>query len=134
MRPGGRLILHTSPNTTFERVVYPNYSRRINQAALAVSKLLRINDGLFNDTMLPTSREFPHDTFERTMHINEQSLDGLRAEVERHGFRVTIGILGAAGEGRLLLVAPAESRTQGARLRALPAAAELLSAPQSLLL
>ena len=88
LRPGGRLILHTSPNTTFERVVYPNYSRRVNQAALAVSRLMRINDGLFNATMLPTSPEFPHDTFERTMHINEQSLAGLRREVERHGFRV----------------------------------------------
>jgi 2-polyprenyl-3-methyl-5-hydroxy-6-metoxy-1,4-benzoquinol methylase len=88
MRPGGRLIMHTSPNTTFERVVYPNYSRRVNQVALTVSKLLRINDRLFNETMLPTSPEFPHDTFERTMHINEQSRDGLRAEVERHGFRV----------------------------------------------
>ena len=88
MRHGGRLVLHTSPNTLFERTVYPNYSRRINQIALAASKLLRLNDGLFNETMLPTGPEFPHDTFERTMHINEQSLAGLTAEVERHGFRV----------------------------------------------
>jgi 2-polyprenyl-3-methyl-5-hydroxy-6-metoxy-1,4-benzoquinol methylase len=87
-RPGAWLVLHTSPNTVFERTVYPNYSRRINQAALALSRLLRIRDGLFNATMLPTAREFPHDTFERAMHINEQSLAGLRAEVERHGFRV----------------------------------------------
>jgi 2-polyprenyl-3-methyl-5-hydroxy-6-metoxy-1,4-benzoquinol methylase len=88
VRPGGRIVLHTSPNTLFERTVYPNYSRRVNQIALAASKLLRINDGLFNKTMLPTGPEFPHDAFERTMHINEQSLAGLRAEVERHGFRV----------------------------------------------
>ena len=88
IRPGGRIVLHTSPNTLFERTVYPNYSRRINQIALAAGKLLRINDGLFNETMLPTGPEFPHDTFERTMHINEQSLAGLRAEVEQHGFRV----------------------------------------------
>ncbi len=88
MRPGGRLIVHTSPNTVFERVVYPNYSRRINQAALAMSKLLRVRDGLFNETMLPTGPDFPHDTFERTMHINEQSLAGLRRDIERHGFRV----------------------------------------------
>ena len=87
-RPGGHIVLHTSPNTLFERTVYPNYSRRINQIALAAGKLLRINDGLFNETMLPTDPEFPHDTFERTMHINEQSLAGLCAEVEQHGFRV----------------------------------------------
>jgi SAM-dependent methyltransferase len=88
IRAGGRLVLHTSPNTVFERVVYPNYSRRINQVALAMSRLLRVRDGLFNETMLPTGPEFPHDTFERTMHINEQSLAGLRRDLERHGFRV----------------------------------------------
>lgn len=88
IRPGGRLVMHTSPNKTFERVVYPNYSRRINQAARALSRLLRLRDGLFNDTMLPVDREFPHDAYERAMHINEQSLGGLRAETERHGFRV----------------------------------------------
>ena len=38
--------------------------------------------------MLPTGREFPHDTFEREMHINEQSAPRLQAEVERHGFAV----------------------------------------------
>jgi SAM-dependent methyltransferase len=89
MRAGGRLVLHTSPNTLFERTVYPLYSRRINQIALAMSRLLRYSDGLFNETMLPSGREFPHDAFERAMHINEQSLSGLRREVERHGFRVT---------------------------------------------
>jgi SAM-dependent methyltransferase len=88
IRPGGRLVLHTSPNTVFECTVYPHYSRRINQLALAASRLLRYSDGLFNETMLPTGREFPHDTFERTMHINEQSLAGLKREVENHGFRV----------------------------------------------
>lgn len=88
IRPGGRLVLHTSPNKTFEAVVYPHYSRRVNQAALALSRLFRFSDGLFNETMLPVGPEFPHDTFEREMHINEQSAPKLRAEVERHGFVV----------------------------------------------
>jgi 2-polyprenyl-3-methyl-5-hydroxy-6-metoxy-1,4-benzoquinol methylase len=88
IRPGGLLVLHTSPNKVFEEVVYPHYSRRINQAALALSRLFRFSDGLFNETMLPTAREFPHDTFEREMHINEQSAPRMRAEVERHGFGV----------------------------------------------
>ncbi len=88
IRRGGRLVLHTSPNTLFERTIYPHYSRRINQIALAASRLLHFNDGLFNETMLPIGPEFPHDAFERTMHINEQSLARLRREVERHGFRV----------------------------------------------
>ena len=88
IRPGGLLVMHTSPNKVFEEIVYPNYSRRINQMALKASRALKLNDGLFNETMLPTQREFPHDTFEREMHINEQSAPRLRAEVERHGFRV----------------------------------------------
>ncbi|MBI5283655.1 MAG: class I SAM-dependent methyltransferase [Chloroflexi bacterium] len=88
IRPGGLLVMHTSPNKVFEDAVYPNYSRRINQAALGLSRILKLRDGLFNDTMLPTGREFPHDTFEREMHINEQSAPKLRAAVETHGFRV----------------------------------------------
>ncbi len=88
IRPGGLLVMHTSPNKVFEEKVYPNYSRRINQVALWLSRRLKFSDGLFNETMLPTSREFPHDTFEREMHINEQSAPRLRAEVERHGFAV----------------------------------------------
>jgi SAM-dependent methyltransferase len=88
IRPGGLLVMHTSPNKVFEEKVYPNYSRRINQAALWLSRWLKLSDGLFNETMLPTSREFPHDTFEREMHINEQSAPRLRADVERHGFAV----------------------------------------------
>ena len=88
IRPGGRLVLHTSPNKVFETKVYPHWSRRVNQAALLISRLAGYSDGLFNETMLPTSPEFPHDTWERQMHINEQSLGGLRSSVQRHGFTV----------------------------------------------
>ena len=88
IRPGGLLVMHTSPNKVFESVVYPHYSRRINQAALKVSGWLRMRDGLFNETMLPTGREFPHDEYEREMHINEHTAPKLRAEVEKHGFAV----------------------------------------------
>jgi SAM-dependent methyltransferase len=88
IRPGGLLVMHTSPNKVFEASVYPNFSRRVNQAALGLGRLLHVEDGLINKTMLPTEREFPHDTFEREMHVNEQTAPKLRAEVERHGFRV----------------------------------------------
>jgi ubiquinone/menaquinone biosynthesis C-methylase UbiE len=88
LRTGGLLVMHTSPNKTFEQKVYPNYSRRVNQAALGLSRVLHFGDGLFNETMLPTGPEFPHDRFEREMHINEQSATSLAANVERHGFRV----------------------------------------------
>jgi ubiquinone/menaquinone biosynthesis C-methylase UbiE len=88
IKPGGLLVMHTSPNKIFEEKVYPHYSRRVNQAALGLSRLFRFSDGLFNETMLPTAREFPHDTFEREMHINEQSAPALRRDVEGHGFVV----------------------------------------------
>lgn len=88
IRPGGLLVMHTSPNKIFEGVVYPHYSRRINQAALKVSGLLGMRDGLFNETMLPTGREFPHDEYEREMHINEHTAPKLQTDVEKHGFDV----------------------------------------------
>ena len=88
MKPGGLLVMHTSPNKIFEGTVYPHYSRRINQAALKISGWFKMRDGLFNETMLPTGREFPHDEYERQMHINEHTAPKLRAEVERHGFGV----------------------------------------------
>jgi 2-polyprenyl-3-methyl-5-hydroxy-6-metoxy-1,4-benzoquinol methylase len=88
IRPGGMLVMHTSPNKVFEARVYPLWSRRVNQAALHISKTVGFHDDLFNETMLPTGPEFPHDTFEREMHINEQSMSGLRHEVQQHGFRV----------------------------------------------
>jgi ubiquinone/menaquinone biosynthesis C-methylase UbiE len=88
IKPGGLLVVHTSPNKTFEAVVYPHYSRRINQAALRVSGWLGVRDGLFNEKMLPTGREFPHDEYERQMHINEHTAPQLRADVERHGFAI----------------------------------------------
>lgn len=88
IKPGGLLVMHTSPNKIFEGIVYPHYSRRINQAALKLSGLFGMRDGLFNETMLPTAREFPHDEYEREMHINEHTAPKLRADVEKHGFAV----------------------------------------------
>ncbi len=88
IKPGGLLVMHTSPNKIFEGVVYPYYSRRINQAALKVSGWLGMRDGLFNETMLPTGREFPHDEYEREMHINEHTAPKLKSDVETHGFAV----------------------------------------------
>ena len=38
IRPGGVLVMHTSPNKIFEEKVYPHWSRRVNQAALGLSR------------------------------------------------------------------------------------------------
>lgn len=88
LRPGGLLVMHTSPNKVLEEVVYRRYSRRVNQIALRVSRAVGFRDALFNEIMLTDDPQFPHDAFEREMHINEQSAPKLRAETERHGFRV----------------------------------------------
>jgi cyclopropane fatty-acyl-phospholipid synthase-like methyltransferase len=88
VRPGGRVIMHTSPNKVFEDQVYPNWSRHVNEAALWLSELAGHKDLLFNKLMLPTKREFPKDSYERAMHINGQTLHGLRRQVEAHGFKV----------------------------------------------
>lgn len=88
IRPGGLLVMHTSPNKVLEDVVYKRYSRHVNRIALSAARKLRLQDALFNDVMLSDDPEFPHDRFEREMHINEQTAPTLRAETERHGFRV----------------------------------------------
>ncbi|MEX2246699.1 MAG: class I SAM-dependent methyltransferase [Dehalococcoidia bacterium] len=88
LAPGGRLIVHTSPNTFFERIIYPAYSSRVNEVALKLSKMVGYRDSLFNEKMLPAGRAFPRTPFECDMHVNEQSAPSLRRLLERHGFRV----------------------------------------------
>ena len=89
MRPGGLLVLHTSPNKVFEEKVYPNWSRHVNRVALDLSKRFNFEDKfLFNEFMLPDKREFPRNRWERAMHINEQTMGGLRRQLRQHGFRI----------------------------------------------
>ena len=134
MKPGGMLIMHTSPNKIFEAVVYPNWSRRINQAALAISRRLKINDGLFNETMLPTDREFPHDAFERDAHQRAVSPAFTRRRRAPRVCRPQHAVLGATVEGWVLRVAAPQRGTGRARLPALRSAAEQLSAAEPPLL
>ena len=88
LRPGGRLVLHTSPNKVFERFIYPTLSRHVNGWFLAAAQYFERRDLLFNEMMLPTRREFPHGEYERAMHINEQSASTLRTTLRARGFGV----------------------------------------------
>ena len=88
LRGSGRLIIHTSPNAPFEQVIYPRYARHVHRAVLAVSSALGLHDGVLNATMLPTAAEFPHADFDRRLHVNAHSAQGLAALVGRHRFRV----------------------------------------------
>ncbi len=88
LRPGGRVIVHTSPNRVFEEVVYRHYVRNVHRALLAICARLRIHNRLINKMMLPTGPLPPHDEYERKLHVNPQSGASLRDALRRHGFRV----------------------------------------------
>lgn len=88
LRPGGRLIIHTSPNRLFEEVVYRHYVRNVHRVLLGTARLLRVKTRLFNPLMLPTDPLPPHDEYERELHINPQSPRSLRDALRQHGFRV----------------------------------------------
>lgn len=45
LRPGGLLVMHTSPNKVLEDVVYKRYSRHVNRIALKLSRALRFRMG-----------------------------------------------------------------------------------------
>ena len=88
LRPGGVLIVHTSPNTVFEQRVYRGYSRHINRLALNLATLLKLDRKVWNAWMLPASDRFPQGAFGH-VHINEQDGASLRRTARRNGFRVT---------------------------------------------
>lgn len=87
LKPSGRLIIHTSPNRTFESVVYPRYVRQVHRLALALARRFGYRDGLINPLMLPTDPEPPHDDYERRLHVNEQTAQGLREALGGRGFQ-----------------------------------------------
>jgi SAM-dependent methyltransferase len=92
LRPGGRLILHTSPNRLFEEVMYPRYVRHIHRAVLALSKAGGYRGDLVNlyGADLPTAPTWPHRDCDRQLHVNEHGPQELRGLLEAHGFRVRL--------------------------------------------
>lgn len=88
LKPGGRLIIHTSPNRIFEEVVYRHYVRNVHRALLGASRLLRVQGRILNPLMLPTDPLPPHSEFERQLHVNPQSSGMLRSALQRQGFMV----------------------------------------------
>jgi ubiquinone/menaquinone biosynthesis C-methylase UbiE len=88
LRPGGRLVIHTSPNRVFEEVVYPRYVRNVHRAVLGAAKAARVRNRFFNEMILPTDPVPPHNEYERELHINPQSARSLRDALERSGLQV----------------------------------------------
>jgi ubiquinone/menaquinone biosynthesis C-methylase UbiE len=89
LKPAGRLIIHTSPNRVFEDGVYRGYVRNVHRVVLGTAHALRLEGGrFFNKIVLPTDELPPHDEYERTLHVNPQSVATLRSGLRRAGFRV----------------------------------------------
>jgi ubiquinone/menaquinone biosynthesis C-methylase UbiE len=119
LRPGGRLILHTSPNRVFEEAVYPRYVRNVHRALLRGARCLRLEGNrFFNEWVLPTDPSPPHDEYERTLHVNPQSAGSLRAALRRAGFAVRRVDFWEPPRGRFF---PPEARWHNAGLRLLDA-------------
>jgi SAM-dependent methyltransferase len=87
LRPGGRLVVHTSPNRLLLDRVYPAYIRRVHQALAVACRLLRYRDAVFSPD-LPVSPRFPRTDYERRLHVNEQTGDSLRLALEAAGFDI----------------------------------------------
>ena len=88
LKPGGRLIIHTSPNRVFEDVVYRHYVRNVHRLVLGAARLVRLRNRFFNPWVLPTGPLPPHNEYERQLHVNSQSATTLRAALQRNGFVV----------------------------------------------
>ena len=88
LKPGGRLIIHTSPNRLFEEVVYRHYVRNVQRIILSLGRRLRLQGRFFNPLLLPTGPLPPHNEYERQLHLNPQSSASLRVALQRAGFRV----------------------------------------------
>lgn len=92
LKPSGRLIIHTSPNRDFERIIYAHYVRHVHSVILKVTKRLGIQDRLLNPLMLPTSPTVPHSDYDYRLHVNEQTAGNLHRLLKQRGFgRITVG-------------------------------------------
>jgi ubiquinone/menaquinone biosynthesis C-methylase UbiE len=88
LKPGGRLVVHTSPNRILLDTVYPQYVRRVHQAVGFLSRLSGRQDPVFT-RLLPVTPRFPRSQYERATHVNEQSGRGLIRALTKAGYRVT---------------------------------------------
>lgn len=87
LKPGGRLVVHTSPNALVYKVTYPAYVRHVHQAIRWLAELARYESYFIGPT-LPTEREYPRTDGEKRYHVNEQTAAGLARKLRERGFRV----------------------------------------------
>jgi len=80
LRPQGRLIIHTGPNKEYLEVGYKYFSRYLNFLA---SKM--IWEPFFRTKLLYTKN--PRNKSEKELHVNEQTVDGLKEELKKADFK-----------------------------------------------
>ena len=88
LKPGGRLVIHTSPNRVFEDVVYRHYVRNVNRLLVGAAGLFKIKNRLLNELVLPPGPVPPHDEYERELHVNPQTGGSLRTALRNAGLHV----------------------------------------------
>ncbi len=88
LKPGGRLVIHTSPNRVFEDVVYRHYVRNVHRLLLSVARLFKIKNRLLNELVLPPGPVPPHDEYERELHVNPQTGRSLRQALRAAGLHI----------------------------------------------
>lgn len=87
LRPGGRLIVHTSPNRLFYDVTFPLYVRRVHLAVRRIAGLAHYGSYVIGPS-LPVGRQYPRTEDERRVHVNEQTATALARALKDAGFRI----------------------------------------------
>jgi SAM-dependent methyltransferase len=87
LTPGGRLIIHTSPNRDFEATTYPHYVAKVHTMVRNLGELLQLDESFFNEIILPDSPVPPKSDHDH-LHVNEQSGPRLRRALSAAGFHV----------------------------------------------
>lgn len=87
LKPGGRLVIHTSPNALVYEVAYPAYIRHVHRVVRRLAELARY-ESFFIGPSLSREREYPRTDGERRYHVNEQTAAALARTLRESGFRV----------------------------------------------
>ncbi len=87
LRPGGRLVVHTSPNRLFTDIAWPRWVAPVHRTLAALSRLLQVHNCVLNP-LLPVDPHFAFGEHDDVLHVGALTPDGLAAAVRRAGLRV----------------------------------------------
>ncbi len=87
LRPGGRLIVHTSPNRLFYDITFPLYVRRVHLVARRLADFAHYGSYVIGPS-LPVGRQYPRTDDELRVHVNEQTESALTRSLTDAGFHI----------------------------------------------